>query len=441
MFSRIRLAALRRRTTPAMLAPAVLALAFAGPAMASGTGLTFPEAQQRALGRSLQLRAQDAAVTASQELAAAARQLPDPMLKAGVENVPLSGPDRYSLGRDSMTMRRIGIEQELTRSVKRDLRAQRYERVANKTRAEQVAAAGAVERDTALAWLDLYYFEQMAQVVAEQAGQAEALVVAVDAAYRGGRSSRADLLAARSALAMVHDRASAIERQRQSARTTLVRWVGELPGLALAGSPDLTHIRHDPDTLPHQLEHHPEVSVLNRAADLASTEARLADAESRPDWRVELAFQQRGPDYPNMVSFGVAVPLQWDRKHRQDREIAARLALADQARDERDEALRMHTAETANQVGEWRTGLERMDRYRTELLPLAHERADALLAAYRGGKSALADVIAARRDELETRLQSLQLEADTARLWARLNFLFPTSQMNTVSNLNKPEAP
>lgn len=439
MFSRIRLAALRRRTMPAMLMPALLALAFAGPATASGIGLTLPDAQKRALDRSQQLRAQDAAVAASQELAAAAGQLPDPMLKLGVDNVPVSGPDRYSLARDSMTMRRIGIEQELTRSDKRNLRAERYRRQADKTRAEQVAAAGAVERETALAWLDLYYFQQMAQVVADQAGQAEALVVAVDAAYRGGRASRADLLAARSALGMVHDRASAIHRQRQSARTSLLRWVGEMPDLALAGNPDLTHIRHNPDTLSSELEHHPEVSVLNRAEDLARTEARLADAESRPDWRVEMAFQQRGPDYPNMVSFGVAVPLQWDRKHRQDREIAARLALAEQARDERDEALRMHTAETSNQVGEWRTGLERMARYRNELLPLAQERSGAVLAAYRGGKGTLADVIAARRDELETRLQALQLEADTARLWARLNFLFPTSQMNTVSNLDKPE--
>ncbi|GAB3458107.1 TolC family protein [Massilia terrae] len=422
------LAVLRRRVTPALLS---LALAASGPAAA--TSLSLPEAQKRALDRSLQLRAQDAAVTASRELAVAARQLPDPMLKAGIDNLPLSGAERYSLGRDSMTMRRIGIEQELTRGATRDLRAERYERQADKTRAEQAAAAAAIERDTALAWLDLYYAGQMAQLVAEQAGQADAQAEAAQAGFRGGRDSQADLLAARSAAVLVRDRAATIERQRLNAATMLARWVGDLPDPSPAGVPDITRLRHNPETLPSQLDHHPEVAVMTRAEELARTEARLADAESRPDWRVELAYQQRGPDYPNMVSFGVAVPLQWDRKHRQDRQVAAQLALADQARDERDEALRAHSAETRAEIGEWRTGLERLARYREELLPLARERAEAQLAAFRGGKAALTDVIAARATELDTRLQALQLEAETARLWARLNFLLPTTQMNTIT--------
>ena len=37
-------------------------------------------------------------------------------------------------------------------------------------------------------------------------------------------------------------------------------------------------------------------------------------------------FSQRGSAYSNMVSLNVSVPLQWDQKNRQDRELAARLA-------------------------------------------------------------------------------------------------------------------
>lgn len=442
MFSRFIIAAQCRRPAHAVLAlgPLLLALAVGVPARAAAQELTLHEAQQRALDRSLQLRGQQEAVAASQEMAVAARQLPDPMLKAGIDNVPVNGPDKYSLGKDFMTMRRIGVEQELTRGAKRDLRAERYARLADKTRAEQVAAAAGIERETAIAWLDLYYAQQMARVVADQASQADAQSIAAEGAFRGGRASRADVLAARSAAAAVRDRASAVDRQRESARTMLARWVGDVPALEPAGVPDIGRIRHDPQTLPSELEHHPEVSVLNRAEELARTEARLADAESRPDWRVEFAYQQRGAGYPNMVSVGVAVPLQWDRRHRQDREIAASLALAGQARDERDEALRMHTAQTRNQVGEWQTGLERLERYRNELLPLARERTDAALAAYRGAKASLGDVLSARANELDTRLQALQLEAETARLWARLNFLFPSSQMKTMSNRGTQEA-
>ena len=90
-------------------------------------------------------------------------------------------------------------------------------------------------------------------------------------------------------------------------------------------------------------------------------------------------------------------------------------------------------------LDEWQNGRERIARYRRELIPLANERTAAALTAYRGGKTGLNDVLAARRNELDVRLQALQLEADTARLWAQLNFLFPEDLQgtNAASHANK----
>ncbi|MEP7084702.1 MAG: TolC family protein, partial [Betaproteobacteria bacterium] len=144
------------------------------------------------------------------------------------------------------------------------------------------------------------------------------------------------------------------------------------------------------------------------------------------DWTVELAYQQRGPSFSNMVSIGVSIPWQWDQGNRQDRELSAKQALADQARLERDEALRGYVAETAILINEWDNGRQRQARYQRDLLPLAQARTEAMLAAYRGGKSTLTEVVAARRGEIDVRLQALQLAADTARWWARINFLFPS---------------
>ena len=60
-------------------------------------------------------------------------------------------------------------------------------------------------------------------------------------------------------------------------------------------------------------------------------------------------------------------------------------------------------------------------------MPVALDQSAAVLAAYRGGKAALADVLAARRNEVDVRLQALQLEAEAARRWAQLNFLKPAT--------------
>jgi outer membrane protein TolC len=146
---------------------------------------------------------------------------------------------------------------------------------------------------------------------------------------------------------------------------------------------------------------------------------------------MEVAYSQRGPAYSNMVSVGVSLPLQWDQGNRQDREVASKLAMVEQARAERDDALRAHVAETRVMIEEWQNNRERLARFEREFLPLANERTGAVIAAYRGGKSSLSDVLAARRNEIDVRLQALQLEADAARLWAQINFLFPTTDAPT----------
>jgi outer membrane protein TolC len=408
----------RRRAQSLYAAVLIFALA---PAFAASDGMTLDAAQQLALGQSRKLAAQDASISASHDMAVAAGQLPDPVLKLGIDNLPLSGPDRFSLTSDFMTMRRVGVMQELPGAAKRQLRAGRFERAAEKAGAEKTLIAAAIRRDTALAWLELYFANAMARVVREQGGEAELELKAAEGAYKGGQGSQADLLGARAAQALVQDRASEIGRRQSNARIALGRWVG--PVAELAGLPDLGQVGIDGAFIASQLAHHPQIAVLEREVDVARAESRLAEANRKSDWSVEVAFQQRGSAYANMLSVGLSVPFQWDRAKRQDRELAARLALAEQAKGERDDALRAHIAETSAMLGDWQNGRERQARYRGTLIPLASERTTAVLASYRGGKATLVDVLAARRNELDVKLQALQLEADTAKLWAQLNFM------------------
>lgn len=390
--------------------------------------LPLDEAQRLAVQRSYQIPAYDAAIAASTEMGAAAARLPDPVLKVGIDNLPLSGPDRASLGADAMTMRRVGVMQELTRADKRALRGTRYAQEAARTQAEKDKAIAAVERNTALAWLDRHYADATVTILAEQRTLAVQEREVADAAYRGGRGSQSDVLAAQSAVLQLDDRVLEAQGRARAAGAGLARWLGDAAARPLADPPAMDAIRLDATTLETQLAHHPDIAVLARQADIAETQAGLAEADRRPDWSVEVTYQQRGAAYPNMVSVGLSVPLHWDRNNRQDRELAARLAMASQARGEQDEALRAHAAEIRAQIAAWQTGRARQARYSADLVPLAQARSAALLAAYRGGKASLADVLAARRNVLDTRLAALQLEADTARIWAQLNFLFPMAQ-------------
>ena len=96
-----------------------------------------------------------------------------------------------------------------------------------------------------------------------------------------------------------------------------------------------------------------------------------------------------------------------------------------QARALYADGLAEHEAMVGVLVNDWSSSKERLARLQAELLPAALNRTEAAAAAYRGGKADLGMVLAARRDALDARMQLLQLEMETARLWARLHFLVP----------------
>ena len=400
-----------------------LALAAALPVRAAEP-LSFDQALRIAEDRSRQLPAQDAAASAAREMAIAAGQRPDPTLKAGVNNLPIDGPDRFSVTRDFMTMRSIGVMQDLTRSGKLKARSARFEREAEVADAGRDLALANLQRDTAAAWLDRYYQERMRDVLVSQRDEARLQIEAADSAYRGGRGSQADAFAARAAVALIEDRMAQSERQIATARTQLSRWIGPPAGDPLAPPPALDAVSLRPDDLETRLEHHPQIAVLHRREELAQAEAEVARTNKQSDVSVEVMYSQRGRAYSNMISVNLAIPLQWDQKNRQDRELAAKLAMVEQARAEREEASRMHLAEALAMLQEWQSNRERLAHYDSTLVPLSTERTRAALAAYRGG-GPLAAVLEARRMEIDTRMDRLRLEMDTARLWAQINYLVP----------------
>ena len=400
-----------------------LAFAAASHAHAVDAPLTLAEAQRLALTRSQLLLAQDAAVTAAKEGAVAAGQWKDPVLRLGLDNFPVSGPAAGTFNKEPMTMARIGVMQEFTNADKRSARTARFEREADKALAEKSAAYAVVARETALAWIDRYYAEAAVALLVEQSAEAALEIDAADLAYRTGRGAQADMFAARGSRAALAEKSSEARRRVATAITMLARWVGPAASAPLSGRPDFASVALDPRELADRLAHHPQIVALAQQEALAAADVKVAQAERDPDWSLEVAYQQRSSTFGNMMSVGVNIPLPWDRGNRQDRDVAVKVALVEQARALREDMLRSHVAEVAAMLEEWSNNRERLALYADSLLPLARERTGAAVAGYRSGKGALADVLAARRNELDVRRDALMLERDTARLWAQLSFL------------------
>lgn len=390
-----------------------------------GQQLTLSEALRTAVGRSQQIVAVDASAAALNEMAVAAGQLPDPVLKLGIENVPLSGPDRFSLTRDFMTMQRIGLMQELTRPQKRKLRVERLRQDSRRIEAERQQTIASIQRETALAWIDARYAQGMLLLIERQLKEADLQIEGAELAFRTGRGSQADVFAGRAALAALQDKARLAQRQLQTARLRLARWVGSpAAGLPLGG----TAPWQDPPagiSLLQHLERAPAIAILSAQAAAAEAEVRQAEAERRPDVTLEAMYARRGPAFPDMFSVGVSIPLPINADQRQNREVAAKLASLSEARAKLQDAMAAEEAMLRVALSEWNIGKQRLQRLSQDLLPAAENRTQGALVAYSAGKADLASVLAARRDELDARMQVLLLEMETARSWAELNYHVP----------------
>jgi cobalt-zinc-cadmium efflux system outer membrane protein len=123
-----------------------------------------------------------------------------------------------------------------------------------------------------------------------------------------------------------------------------------------------------------------------------------------------------------MVSFGVSIPLRVAPSERQDRETAAKLALADKAEAELSEATRAAAAEYRTLAGDAQRLLERIERYRAGVVTPARQRTTVAIAAYRSNQGTLMTLFEARHAEVEAQRKLLALQRELAKARAQLAF-------------------
>ena len=403
---------------------ACLALALACVA-ARAQPLTLDEALRIGEAQSPRLAAQRHALSSATEQTARATELPDPKLRLGVENLPVTGADRFRYDRDFMTMRQIGFMQDFTHPAKREARGARAQRMRDVERTLLVSQQATLRRDVASAWLEVHFSERARSAQEALVARVQAQAETSAAGVARGRQSAAESFMLRGAVEQARDRVLDIERMVERGRAMLFALLGEEANRPLASAPDFERLAHPREALLQRLHDHPQLRVLDMREDLARAEVELARASRKSDWSLEVGYGVRRPAFDNMLTVMVAIDLPWQAEKRQDRDIASRLAELEQARSLRAEARRMHEAELRGWLADYDAGTRRIERYRSIVVPLARDRAEAALAAYRGGRGELSGLLDAQRGVTEAKLALLAIEAERAKAWATLSYLYP----------------
>lgn len=405
--------------SPAVLAALLTPLVCASGALAGP--MTFDAALKLAEQSAPSLAAKNADVGAARASAIAAGRLPDPKIRAGVENFPISGPPAGSFVKDSMTMTTLGVMQDMPSAAKRKAARGRADADIGLAQAGQALEARDVRLNTALAWVNLYYAERKLSALDEVTKailpiRTSAASQLTTGAIRPGQSLDADQLSA-----SLEDRRADLIAEVAKARAELVRWTGD-DTADVAGDPPEYAV--DPTVLRANLDNNPTLRTFGAMSRQADADVAVARAEKKSDWGWDVTYQHRDGMYGDMVSTGVTFSLPLFSKSRQDPVIDARTQSATRARLDQDAAHRQLQAQLDADLADHVMHHDRMMRAQMTLVPLAQKKADLEMASYGAGTATLSDVLGAQLALAEARIDAFARQADVARDGVRLNMTY-----------------
>ena len=423
-FNRTRSAGLYRPVLPALSFVAIALLASPACAQASNS-LEALLARADSANPSLQA-ARDRVRAASARVRPAAAWA-DPMLMAGIENLPLGAMNEPGMGSaapsvpgEPMTMKMIGVSQTVPYPGKLGLRRQAAEREVDAARASADASRLAVARDVRVSFYELAYIDRALAIVERNRAVLADVIQVTEAHYASGTGGQQDVLKARVEAARLGETASALLEERRATSAELNATLNKddttsLPSAVVperiaqaAIAVDPNRVRFAAQTLGARAVDWPfpplaelqdlaareNPTLRESEANIAAQAARveLARKGSKPDFEVSLRYGQRN-QRPDMITAEVSIPLPIHKRAVQDQELEAARAEFSAMESDRRAKSNSVRAQVSRLVSDLERGRTQLAIYTKAILPQGGAAATAALASYQAGKTDLLTVL------------------------------------------------
>jgi|SRR5215469_322693 len=364
---------------------------------------------------------------AASDQAVSAGQWPDPKVSLGLVNLPANS---YAVGKDSMTMQMIGVEQDFPAGDTRSL---------SNTRGQQLAGAQAalvrdrklqVARDARQAWLRFYYAEHELPLVQQSEQAFQQLLEAAKSRYANGQGGEQDLARAELELGELQERELELNADVDSAKAGLAKLVGsEAAERPLADALPALPAPPEQAALLERLPQHPRIVAANAEVAAADTATDIAKQSYKPSWGVSLDYGHRpgvdaaGMRYTNMLTAMVSFSVPLFTGNRQDRTVSAAEAASNADRYAVDDALRDMKQMLDESWAHWQHLGHVRELYAKSILPSAGLNTEATLSAYRNGDADFDELARAQVADLDSHMQQLKADTDYLSMQADLLYL------------------
>lgn len=334
-----------------------------------------------------EIRAASNEAEAARQRVSPAGALDDPMLEAGLLNVPT---DSWRLNREDMTMKMLGLVQRFPFPGKRALRREVAERDAGTAEQGYRETVNRVARQVRLAYFDLSLALESVRLMKDTTLVLEQFMRIVESRYAVGQGAQADVFKAQTQLAKMREELLRMERERPVMEAELAMLLGR-PGAASisASLPGVPQMRLDLESLRETaLRQRPQLLALRNVVEKNNASIELARKEYNPDFDVRLQYGQResmldGTKRPDMVSLMVAINLPIWGKEKIEPRVAEARSMRNQAQSMYHAQQNEVFAKLRQQVAIAEQSRKSAELYDTAILPQARLAIESALSAYR----------------------------------------------------------
>ena len=385
--------------------------------------LTLAESIKLATENQPLLQSLDDAATSSRQAAIAEGQLPDPKIKFGVINLPVTNSNALSFSRDDQTMVNVGISQDVIPLKKREIASNMLEAEADQFHTEQIATARSIERDVALAWLDVFETHRKSELYQRIMDEMNAERKTLIARISSSGAQISEVLKLDNQLSMTNDKRLSAQRDERKARAGLARWIGAASLRPISDElPKMTNsLNHDAAL--SEIEKHPQLQNAHQIEKVAQFDVEKAQANLQRNWGWEVGYGKRFADRSDMLSFQISMDLQLDKANRQDRRTAEKLVLVEKARKLTEDRRRELSVELENALADAEVAEAREEEHLTRLIPNAEALLKLAQAAYTSGKQSLSEVWEARRGLIDIEIDHWTILTDRQRAAVKIGYL------------------
>ena len=391
--------------------------------------LSLAETIQLATQNQPLLQSLDDAAVSSRQAAIAEGQLPDPKVKFGVINLPATTGNAFRYDRDDQTMVNVGISQDVIPLKKREVAANRMLAEADQFQTEQIATARTIERDVALAWLDVFEAQRKSELYQSMIDNMTAERKVQAASLSSGNAKTSDVLRMDTQISTTNEKLIFAKRDERKARAALARWIGKAASRPMSAElPIMTNgLSHD--AAQAEIEKHPLLQNALQSEKVAQYDVDSAQANLERNWGWEVGYGKRFAGRSDMLSFQVSMDLQLDRANRQDRRTSEKLVLVEKARKQTEDRRRELSSELESAMADAEAAEARENEHLTKLIPNAEAKLSIAQAAYQSGKQPLSDVWQARRDVIDIELDHWTILTDRQRAAVKIGYLLNDNRL------------